>query len=134
MEVQAPPAEWTRLDKRVGPLRNRDGGMRWLVEFYNEKRGMLARYGVEAPLPVAAILLGRNAAFREVSTGSSATEAELVERAERVGGQDASGWVLYRIVNNRPGSTGVAPDDRSGGWDVHVPFQKAKARTRPASE
>ena len=65
MEVQAPPAEWTRLDKRVGPLRNRDGGMRWLVEFYNEKRGILARYGVEAPLSAAAILLGRNALFAE---------------------------------------------------------------------
>ena len=41
--------------------------MRWLVEFHNERRGILARYGVEAPLPAAAILLGRNAAFRGVS-------------------------------------------------------------------
>jgi hypothetical protein len=59
--------------------------MRWLVEFHNERRGILARYGVEAPLPAAAILLGRNAAFRGVSTGSSATEAELVRagRARR---------------------------------------------------
>jgi hypothetical protein len=28
--------------------------MRWLVEFYNERRGILARYGIEAPLPAAA--------------------------------------------------------------------------------
>ena len=39
--------------------------MRWLVEFYNERRGILARYGVEAPLPAAAILLGRNPLFAE---------------------------------------------------------------------
>src|SRR2546427_5705053 len=36
-------------------------GMRWLVEFYNERRGVLARYGIEASLPAAAGLLGRNA-------------------------------------------------------------------------
>ena len=25
--------------------------MRWRVEFYNERQGILARYGIEAPLP-----------------------------------------------------------------------------------
>ena len=57
----------------------------------------------------------------------------MFERAERVGGQDASGKVLYRIVNNRQGSTGVAPEDRSGGWDVHVPRREEIEILRRAS-
>jgi len=84
--------------------------MRWLVEFYHERRGILARYGVEAPLPAAAVLLGRNAVLAEYPSTPRRSRLSLFERAERVGGQDASGWVLYRIVkDNGHGSTGVAP-------------------------
>ena len=32
------------------------GPMRSLVEFYNERRGILARYGIDAPLPAAVVL------------------------------------------------------------------------------
>jgi len=35
--------------------------MTWLMEFCNEKRGILARYAIEAPRPAAAALLGLNA-------------------------------------------------------------------------
>ncbi len=81
--------------------------MRWLMEFYNERRGILARYSIEAPLPAAAVLSGRNAVLAEYPRRS---RLSLFERAERVGGQDAGGWVLYRIVkDNGQGSTGVAP-------------------------
>src|SRR5437867_9310364 len=85
-------------------------GMRWLMEFYNERRGILARYSIEAPLPAAAVLSGRNAVLAEYPSTPRRSRLSLFERAERVGGQDASGWVLYRIVkDNGQGSTGVAP-------------------------
>jgi hypothetical protein len=72
--------------------------MRWRMEFYNERRGILARYGIEAPLPAAAVQLGRSAVQAEYPSTPRASRS-LFERAERVGGQDASGWVLYRIGN-----------------------------------
>ena len=74
--------------------------MRWLMEFYNERRRILARYGIEAPLPAAALLLGRKAALAEYPSSPRGRRPSLFERAERVGGQDASGWVLYRIVKD----------------------------------
>ena len=72
--------------------------MRWLMEFYNERRGILARYGIEAPLPAAAARLGRNAVLAEYPSPPRKGRLSLFEQAERIGGQDASGWVLYRIV------------------------------------
>ncbi len=72
--------------------------MRWLMEFYNERRGILARYPIEAPLPAAAALLGLNAVLAEYPSLPRKGGLSLFERAERIGGQDASGWVLYRIV------------------------------------
>ncbi len=84
--------------------------MRWLLEFYNERRGILARHGIEAASPAAAVLLGRNAVLAEHPSTPRRSRLSLFDRAERVGGQDASGWVLYRIVkDNGHGSTGVAP-------------------------
>ena len=72
--------------------------MKWLMEFYNERRGILARYGIEAPLPAAAVRLGLDAVLAEYPSPARKSPLSLFERAERVGGQDASGWVLYRIV------------------------------------
>ncbi len=72
--------------------------MKWLMEFYNERRGIVARYGIEAPLPVAAARLGWNAVLAEYPSPPRKSRLSLFERAERIGGQDASGWVLYRIV------------------------------------
>jgi len=60
--------------------------MRWLMEFYSERRGILARYGVEAPLPAAAILLGRNALLAEYPPAQARRRLSLFERAERIGG------------------------------------------------
>jgi hypothetical protein len=74
--------------------------MRWRLEFYNERRGILARYAVEAPLPAAAVLLGRNAVLAEHPPAPARGRLSLFARAERIGGQDASGWVLYRIVKD----------------------------------
>ena len=86
--------------------------MRWLVEFYNERRAILARYGIEAPLPAAAVLLGRNAVLAEHPSGRARRRLSLFARAERAGGHDGSGWVLYRIVkDNGQGSAGIAPPE-----------------------
>jgi hypothetical protein len=74
--------------------------MRWLMEFDNERRGILARYGIEAPLPAAAALLGLKAALAEYPSPPRKGRLSLFERAERLGGQDPSGWVLYRIVKD----------------------------------
>ena len=83
--------------------------MKWLMEFYNERRGILARYGVEAPLPAAAVLLGWQAVLAEHPSLPRSSRLSLFERAQRVGGQDASGWVLHRIVKySEHGSPGVA--------------------------
>jgi hypothetical protein len=32
--------------------------MKWLMQFHNSRRGILARYCLEAPLPAEAVLLG----------------------------------------------------------------------------
>ena len=83
--------------------------MRWLMEFYNERRGILARTGIEAPLPAAAVQLGRNAILAEYPSPRARRRLSLLERAERAGGHDGSGWVLYRIVKDgEQGFPGVA--------------------------
>jgi hypothetical protein len=72
--------------------------MRWLMEFYNERRGILARYGIEAPLPAAAARLGLKGVIAEYPAPPRKGRLSLFERAQRIGGLDASGWVLCRIV------------------------------------
>jgi hypothetical protein len=74
------------------------GAMRWQLEFYNERTGILARYSVEAPLPGAALELGRAALLAEHPPGRARRRLGLFERAQRLGGQDGSGWVPYRIA------------------------------------
>jgi hypothetical protein len=76
--------------------------MRWLVEFYNERRRILARYGVEAPLPAGAVQLARSAVLAEHPPDGARGRLTLFARAERAGGQDGSGWVLYRIGHDTP--------------------------------
>lgn len=83
--------------------------MKWLMEFYNEKRGILAHYGVEAPLPAEAVLLGRKAVLAEYPSTPRRGRLSLFERAQRVEGQDPSGWLLHRIVkDSEHRSPGVA--------------------------
>jgi len=74
--------------------------MRWRMEFYNERRAILAPYSVEAPTPPAAVVLGRTALLAQYPSTSARGRPSLFEQAERVGGQDADGWVLYRIVKD----------------------------------
>ena len=84
--------------------------MVWWTEFYSERRGVLARYRVEAASPAAAVLLGRSALLAEYPPRSPRDRLSLFERAQRSGGQDVSGWVLYRIAKDEgPGVPEVAP-------------------------
>lgn len=70
------------------------------MEFYNERRAIVARYRIEAPLPAAAVLSGRNALRAEYPATPQKGRLGLFQQAQRIGGQDPSGWVLYRIVKD----------------------------------
>jgi hypothetical protein len=74
--------------------------MTWRMQFYNERRGILARYDIDAPLPAEAVQLGWKAVLTEHPSTPRRSRLTLFERAERIGGQDASGWVLYRIAKD----------------------------------
>ena len=39
--------------------------MKWRMQFYNERRGILARYNIDAPLPAEAVQLGWKAVLAE---------------------------------------------------------------------
>jgi hypothetical protein len=84
--------------------------MRWLMEFYHERRGILARYGIEAPSPAAAVLVGRRAVLAEHPSPPARRRLSLLARAERTAGHDGSGWVLYRIAKDHEhGPADTAP-------------------------
>jgi hypothetical protein len=74
--------------------------VKWLMEFYHERRGILARYGIEAPLPAAAVELGRRALLAEHPSPPPARRLSLFKQAQRIEGQNADGWILHRIVRN----------------------------------
>ena len=74
--------------------------MKWLVEFYHERRRILARYGIEAPLPPAAVELGRRALLAEHPSPPPARRMSLFKQAQLIEGQNADGWILYRIVRD----------------------------------
>lgn len=67
------------------------------MEFYHERRRILARYAIEAPLPGPAVSLGRSALLTEYPPTPAKGRLSLFEQAQRIEGQDAGGWILYRI-------------------------------------
>jgi hypothetical protein len=84
--------------------------MRWQMEFYHERRGILARYAVEAPLPEAAVVLGRRALFAEYPpTTRPKGRLSLFKQAQGIEGQDPSGWILYRIGGEGGSGSPAAP-------------------------
>lgn len=72
--------------------------MTWQIQFYHERRRTLARYDVEAPRPAEALSVARQALQAEHRPPRSRQTGSLFEDARRVGGQDADGWILYRIA------------------------------------
>jgi len=75
------------------------GWVKWRLEFYSERRRTLGCYTVEAPTPAAALELGRRALFTEYPRTAPRARS-LFEQAQRIGGQDADGWILYRIAKD----------------------------------
>ena len=69
------------------------------MALYSERQGILARYTVDALTPVAGMRKGRNALLAECPATPRRRRLSSFEQAQRIGGQDASGWVLYRIAN-----------------------------------
>jgi hypothetical protein len=74
--------------------------VRWRLEFYSERRQTLARYGVEAPTPAAAQAQGRRALLADYPPAAARRTLSLFQRAQRLGGQDTDGWILYRIMKD----------------------------------
>jgi len=72
--------------------------MKWKVEFYHERRRALAGYGVEAVTAAAAVSLARAALIAEHPVNTKRRRLSLFEQAQRIEGQDPSGWLLHRIV------------------------------------
>ena len=52
--------------------------MKWLMQFYHERRGLLAPYSVDALLPAEAILLGWKALLAEYPPIPGSRRPELV--------------------------------------------------------
>jgi len=75
--------------------------MIWSVQFYNERRAVLARYRVDAPLPPAAVVLARRALLVQHPRASApAPRMSLYQQARA--DRDDGGWVLYRISPIEP--------------------------------
>ncbi len=72
--------------------------MKWVVDFYNQRRALVTRYDVDAPSAASAVVSGRQAMLAEYPPVRARGRRSLFEQAERVGGQDGSGWIVYRIV------------------------------------
>jgi hypothetical protein len=71
--------------------------MKWVVDFYNQRRAIVARYEVDAMSAAAAVVLGRQAMLVQYPPAPARGRLSLFERAERIGGQDGTGWIVYRI-------------------------------------
>jgi hypothetical protein len=72
--------------------------MKWVVDFYHHRRALVARYDVDAPSAAAAVVLGRQAVLAQYPPAAARKRPSLFERAERIGGEDGTGWILYRIA------------------------------------
>jgi hypothetical protein len=72
--------------------------MIWSLQFYNERRGLLASYRVEAALPPAAVVLGRRALFAAYPPAAAPRPPASLYQQARTDRNDG-GWVLYRIAS-----------------------------------
>ena len=72
--------------------------MNWVVDFYHQRRAAVVRYDINAPTAAAAVVLGRQALLAHHPPVPPRRRPSLFERAEQIGGQDGTGWILYRIA------------------------------------
>jgi hypothetical protein len=68
--------------------------VRWRLEFYSERRRILAHCRVEALTPSTALVLGRRSVLEQYPPGPIQS---LFEHAQRLASPGTDGWVLYRI-------------------------------------
>ena len=71
--------------------------MRWWLEFYSERRQILAHCRVEAPTPATALVLGRRSVLDEYPPIPTRRFRSLFAQDQRLASPDTDGWVLYRI-------------------------------------
>jgi hypothetical protein len=74
--------------------------VKWRLDFYSERTGILARYAVEAPAPAAAVEQGRRALLAEYPPPAARRAQSLFDQAQRIGGLHADGRILYRIAKD----------------------------------
>ena len=72
--------------------------MKWVVDFYHQRRAIVARYDVDASSAASAVVVGRQALLAQHPPVPRRGRLSLFERAERIGGQDGTGWIVYRIA------------------------------------
>jgi hypothetical protein len=92
------PHERRRRYTPAEPESQASDDMKWIVDFYHQRRALVARYDVDASSAAAAVVLGRQALLAEHPPAPPRGRPTLFERAERIGGQDGTGWIVYRIV------------------------------------
>ena len=75
--------------------------MQWRLQFYNERDAAVESYTVEASTPMAAVVAGRDA-LRGAAANTLPLRRKVsgYTQAQRLGGHDAGGWILYRIVKD----------------------------------
>ena len=81
--------------------------MKWRMQFYNERRGILAHYTIDALLPAEAVRLGWRAVLAEHALTPRRGRPSLLELAERVGGQHGTLSIDASIARRTPTSTGL---------------------------
>ena len=79
--------------------------MTWSVQFYNERRRLLARYSVEAPAAAEAVTAAEHALLAAYPRTTRTRRRSLFEQAHRAQADDG-GWVLYRIARLSPPADG----------------------------
>jgi hypothetical protein len=72
--------------------------MKWVVDFYHQRRAIVARYDVDASSAASAVVMGRQALLAQHPPAPRRGRPSLFELAERIGGQDGTGWIVYRIA------------------------------------
>jgi hypothetical protein len=65
--------------------------LKWTVDFYNERRRTVARYGVDAPTAAAAVISGRQLLVAQYPSTPRRGHPSLFEQAERLGAHDGTG-------------------------------------------
>jgi hypothetical protein len=98
LEPPGKPAPFNASRAGAEAESNADDGMRWVVDFYHHRRALVARNDVDPPSAAAAVVVGRQALLAQHPPPPPRRWPSLFERAERIGGQDGTGWIVYRIA------------------------------------